>query len=57
MEASMEPIKTVFGEEPDPEVIDDWWVPEEERLEEDGGPESDALDDETGDDMADWKPK
>lgn len=52
----MEPIKTVFGEEPDPEIIDDWWVPEDERLDEDTGPESDALDDETGDDMADWTP-
>lgn len=42
-----------WGEPVEDEVEDDYWVPEGERKEVDEGPLSDALDDETGDDMGD----
>jgi hypothetical protein len=40
-----------WGEEVEPEQKDKYWVPESDRSDVDEGPESDALDDETGDDM------
>lgn len=46
-----------WGESVDPIDDDDGFtVPEDERLDVDEGPESDALDDETGDDMGGWTP-
>lgn len=49
----------VWGE-PVEELEDDpWFVPEDERLEEDlpdTDPTSNALDDETGDDLDGWEP-
>lgn len=42
---------TAFGDEPEPEDEEDpYWVPSEDREEEDGGPLSDAT--EGGDDMS-----
>lgn len=38
---------------------DSWWVPKDERLEEDfpdTDPTSNAIDDETGDDLEGWEP-
>lgn len=52
----MEKVTTAYGDEPEPEEQDKWWVPEEDRKDVDEGPGSDALDDETDDDMAGWVP-
>lgn len=47
----------VFGEPVEPEDPNDpFWVPEDQRKDVDEGPESDALDDLTGDDLDGWKP-
>jgi len=46
-----------WGEPVEPEDPDDeYYVPPEERKDIDEGPGSDALDDETGDDMEGWEP-
>lgn len=55
-----EVLLTVFGETPEPEdPADKYWVPEYQRKDsDDDDPDgtSNALDDETGDDLDGWKP-
>lgn len=45
-----------WGEEVAPEERDEFWVPPEERKDVDEGDQSDALTEETGDDMDGFNP-
>jgi hypothetical protein len=49
--------KTAFDEDPEPEQKDRFWVPPNERKNVDEGPDSDAMNEETGNDMDDWEPE
>jgi hypothetical protein len=44
-------VKTSFGEEPEPEKKDRFWVPPENRKDVDEGPLSDAVGSGTGNDQ------
>lgn len=46
-------ILTAFGEKPEKEMVDPYWVPAHDREDTDSGPLSDAFDDETGNDIPD----